>query len=63
MRTIYNVYCRFKEVIIMAMVCDTCGFKDNEVKSGSGISEKGCKLTLHVREAVDLSRDVLKVCV
>jgi len=27
----------FKEVVIMAMVCDVCGYKDNEVKSATGI--------------------------
>ncbi|XP_067938138.1 zinc finger protein ZPR1-like [Watersipora subatra] len=51
---------RFKQVIIMAMVCDNCGYRDNEVKSGSGIAEKGHKLTLHIKDSIDLSRDILK---
>ena len=52
---------KFKQVIIMAMVCDNCGYRDNEVKSGTGIAEKGHKLTLCIRDTIDLSRDVLKV--
>ncbi|XP_031573662.1 zinc finger protein ZPR1-like isoform X2 [Actinia tenebrosa] len=50
----------FKEVIIMALTCDTCGFKSNEVKSGSGIEPKGRKLTLKITDPEDLSRDILK---
>lgn len=50
----------FKEVIIMAMTCDGCGHRSNEVKSGSGVSERGRRITLEVREPYDLARDVLK---
>ena len=28
----------FKEIIIMAFVCDSCGFKSTEIKQGGGIS-------------------------
>jgi zinc finger protein len=51
----------FKEVVIMATVCDFCGHKTNEVKSGGGIESRGKKITLNVTESSDLSRDVLKV--
>ena len=51
----------FKEVVIMATVCDFCGRKTNEVKSGGGIEPKGQKITLKVTEVSDFSRDVLKV--
>ena len=51
----------FKEVVIMATVCDYCGHKTNEVKSGGGIEPKGKKITLRLTETADLSRDVLKV--
>lgn len=44
----------------MAVNCEACGFRDNEVKSGSGIAEKARKLTLHVTDVSDLSRDLLK---
>jgi len=50
----------FKEVIIMASVCEKCGYKTNEVKSGSGFSDTGKKITLKVKNTIDLSRDVLK---
>ena len=32
----------FKSVLIMCTVCD-CGFKSSEVKSGTGISDKGIR--------------------
>jgi len=51
----------FKEVIIMATACDSCGYKTNEVKSGGAISPKGKKITLKVTDSDDLSRDILKV--
>ena len=44
----------------MADSCDICGYKSSEVKSGGAISERGRRLTLHVKEASDLSRDVIK---
>lgn len=51
----------FKEVVIMATTCDTCGHRTNEVKSGSGIEEKGLKIEVKVSGIVDFSRDILKV--
>ncbi|KAK0223383.1 zf-ZPR1-domain-containing protein [Armillaria fumosa] len=50
----------FKDVIIMSINCDRCGYRDNEVKSGSAISEKGKRITLKVEDREDLSRDILK---
>ncbi len=47
----------------MATVCDACGYRDNEVKSGSGIEEKGSEIKLKLTDPTDLSRDVLKVCI
>lgn len=46
----------------MSTNCDHCGYRDNEVKSGSAISEKGKRITLRVEDREDLSRDILKVC-
>ena len=51
----------FKEVIVRALTCDTCGYRSNEVKSGAGVSEKGTRITLHLTDPSDLSRDILKV--
>ncbi len=45
----------------MATICDACGYRDNEVKSGSGIEEKGTEINLRITDPTDLSRDVLKV--
>jgi len=50
----------FKQVVIMATVCDACGNRDNEVKGGSGIEPKGKKMTLRLTSSLDLSRDILK---
>jgi len=50
----------FKEVIIMASSCAKCGYRTNEVKSGTGFSEKGKRMTLKVKTEEDLSRDILK---
>ena len=45
----------------MSTNCDKCGYRDNEVKSGSAISEKGKRIILKVEDKEDLSRDILKV--
>jgi zinc finger protein len=50
-----------KDIFIMSTNCDACGYRDNEVKSGSAISEKGKKIILKVEDRDDLSRDILKV--
>lgn len=50
----------FKEVIIMASTCDTCGYRNSEVKPGGSISEKGKKITACILNKEDLSRDVIK---
>jgi len=50
----------FKEVVIMATVCEICGTKTNEVKAGGGIEPFGKKITLNVTDPTDMSRDVLK---
>lgn len=50
----------FKEVIIMAMHCESCGHRTNEVKSGTGVSDLGKRITLKITDPTDLARDVLK---
>ena len=50
----------FKEVIIMSMLCDSCGFKSNEIKGGGGIPKYGCTITLTCTTTEDLAREVLK---
>ena len=65
---IFSEIPHFKEVVIMATLCDSCGHKTNEVKSGGGIEPTGKKMTLIVQGHIDpaqteedLSRDILKV--
>ena len=51
----------FKEVVLMSTNCHSCGYRDNEIKSGGAIAAKGRKITLRVEDSEDLSRDILKV--
>ncbi|KAG2068937.1 zf-ZPR1-domain-containing protein [Suillus decipiens] len=50
----------FKDTLIMSTNCEDCGYRDNEIKSGTAISEQGKKITLKVQDRDDLSRDILK---
>lgn len=45
----------------MAVACDACGEKTNEIKTGGEIAPKGKKITLHITGPDDLNRDLLKV--
>ncbi|KAG6392157.1 hypothetical protein SASPL_146368 [Salvia splendens] len=50
----------FQEVIVMASTCDSCGYRNSEVKPGGAIPEKGKKIVVRVKNVRDLSRDVIK---
>ncbi|KAK9450911.1 ZPR1 zinc-finger domain-containing protein [Limtongia smithiae] len=50
----------FKQVVLMSTVCDSCGYKSNEVKTGGEIPPKGRRITLKVDDPEDLARDILK---
>ena len=50
----------FKEVFVWSTVCDACGYRSNEVKTGGEVPEKGRRVTLKVENVTDLSRDILK---
>ncbi|RDA88466.1 hypothetical protein CP532_6667 [Ophiocordyceps camponoti-leonardi (nom. inval.)] len=50
----------FKQVILMSTVCDACGYRSNEVKTGGEVPPLGQRLTLSVASASDLARDILK---
>ena len=41
-------------------VCEHCGYRSNEVKTGGEVPEKGRKITLRVQSQEDLARDILK---
>ena len=50
----------FKEIIIMAYTCDTCGHRSSEIKQGGGISDKASKITFKIEKPEDINRDVFK---
>mmetsp|Transcript_129715 Transcript_129715/g.193083 ORF Transcript_129715/g.193083 Transcript_129715/m.193083 type:complete len:93 (+) Transcript_129715:311-589(+) len=50
----------FKEIIVMAFTCDTCGYRNTEVKTGGEVGAKGRKIILKVTEDKDLMRDCFK---
>lgn len=50
----------FKQVVLMSTVCEDCGYRSNEVKTGGEVPEKGRKITLRVSTQEDLARDILK---
>ncbi|XP_004585158.4 zinc finger protein ZPR1 [Ochotona princeps] len=50
----------FKEVIIMATNCESCGHRTNEVKSGGAVEPLGTRITLRITDPSDMTRDLLK---
>ena len=50
----------FKEVVIMSLLCDQCGYKSNEIKGGGAIPKFGTRIILTVKTLDDLQREVLK---
>lgn len=50
----------FQDILLIAFTCDYCGFKSSEVKPSGHCAEKGRKITLHVRNRNDFSRDLIK---
>ena len=50
----------FKQVILTTTVCDACGYKTNDVKTGGEVPEKGNRIWLDVKNPKDLGRDILK---
>nr|POE71987.1 zinc finger protein zpr1 [Quercus suber] len=50
----------FKQVVLMSTVCETCGYRSNEVKTGGEVPPQGRRITLKVNSQVDLARDILK---
>lgn len=50
----------FKEIIIMAFSCESCGHKSTEIKQGGGISEHATKIVFNVTSEDDLNRDIFK---
>ncbi|CAN6485414.1 unnamed protein product [Victoria cruziana] len=50
----------FQEVIVMASTCDSCGYRNSELKPGGAIPDRGKRITVQIRDAADVCRDVIK---
>lgn len=50
----------FKQVVLMSTVCEHCGYRSNEVKTGGEVPEKGRRITVNIQNKEDMSRDILK---
>ncbi|KAI4205739.1 MAG: hypothetical protein LQ350_000236 [Teloschistes chrysophthalmus] len=50
----------FKEVVVSAVMCLHCNYRSSDVKTGGEIPRLGKKIYLHVKQPIDLSRDILK---
>lgn len=50
----------FKQVVLMSTVCEHCGYRSNEVKTGGEVPEKGRRITVSIDTKEDMSRDILK---
>jgi len=50
----------FKQVVLMSTVCEHCGYRSNEVKTGGEVPEKGRRITVKIENREDMSRDILK---
>ena len=50
----------FKEIIIMAFICDFCGYRNSEIKEGGGIANEAQKITVDCSDPSYLNRDVFK---
>lgn len=50
----------FKEIIIMAFICDFCGYRNSEIKEGGGIAGTAQRITVDVSDPALLNRDVFK---
>lgn len=50
----------FKEVILMATNCESCGHRTNEIKSSAGIEEKGVEIKHKIKNDADLKLEAVK---
>ncbi|KAL9013961.1 MAG: hypothetical protein Q9173_001375 [Seirophora scorigena] len=50
----------FKEVVISAVMCTHCNYRSSDIKTGGAVPARGKRISLHVRSARDLGRDILK---
>jgi zinc finger protein len=50
----------FKSIVLISFVCDFCGYKNSEVKTGGEVSKKGLNMSVKVLNSEDLNRDFFK---
>uniref|UniRef100_A0A0N5APG2 Zinc finger protein ZPR1 n=1 Tax=Syphacia muris TaxID=451379 RepID=A0A0N5APG2_9BILA len=50
----------YRQVIIMSFYCEHCGCRNNELQSAEAVQEHGTEIVLHVKEIVDLNRQLVK---
>ncbi|KAB5586001.1 ZPR1 zinc-finger domain-containing protein [Coniochaeta sp. 2T2.1] len=50
----------FRQVVLMSTSCADCGYKSNDVKTGGEIPKLGKKITVRIKNEIDLARDILK---
>lgn len=50
----------FKEIVLMVTLCERCGYKTNEIKSGGGIEAQGSRHTKRVASERDLTIDLVR---
>lgn len=50
----------FREIIIMAVACNECHYRNSEVKFGGELQEQGQRIFLQVNQESDLSRQIVK---
>lgn len=50
----------FKEVILMATNCDSCGHKTNEIKGGGGFEPQGIEVRHKIKSEADLKLEAVK---
>lgn len=50
----------FKEIVLMVTLCERCGYKTNEIKSGGGIGEKGVRYIKKINDENDLTIDLVR---
>lgn len=47
-------------MVLISFVCEFCGYKNSEIKTGGEVSSKGLRMTLKVENSEDLNWDFFK---
>ena len=49
----------FKEIVIMSMVCESCGYRNSDIKAGGPVPTHGTRTILSIQSSDDLQRELL----